>query len=130
MGELRKFYSIAKVAFVGRSLVPMGGSDMMEAAGLGKPVLVGPHTENFAEPMKVLTAGRRSLRGFRSEDDLAEHGGGTADRFNQGSRNGPVRAGGDSHEQGGQSGGPWTWCARCLQQQGAREQRDEGHSRP
>jgi 3-deoxy-D-manno-octulosonic-acid transferase len=57
MGELRKFYSIAKVAFVGRSLVPMGGSDMMEAAGLGKPVLVGPYTENFAEPMRVLTQG-------------------------------------------------------------------------
>jgi len=57
MGELRKFYSIAKVAFVGRSLVAMGGSDMMEAAGLGKPVLVGPYTENFAEPMKVLTQG-------------------------------------------------------------------------
>ncbi len=56
MGELRKFYSLAKVAFVGRSLVDMGGSDMIEAAGLGKPVLVGPHTQNFAEPMKVLTA--------------------------------------------------------------------------
>ncbi len=55
MGELRKFYSIAKVAFVGRSLVPMGGSDMMEVAGLGKAVLVGPHAFNFVEPMKVLT---------------------------------------------------------------------------
>lgn len=54
MGELRKFYSLAKVAFVGRSLVPMGGSDMMEAAGLGKTVLAGPHTFNFAEPMKIL----------------------------------------------------------------------------
>jgi len=48
MGDLRKFYSLARVVFVGRSLVPMGGSDMMEAAALGKPVIVGPYTENFA----------------------------------------------------------------------------------
>ena len=70
MGELRKFYSIAKVAFVGRSLVPMGGSDMMEASGLGKPVLVGPHTENFAEPMKVLTGAGAALV-VGGEDELA-----------------------------------------------------------
>jgi 3-deoxy-D-manno-octulosonic-acid transferase len=49
MGELRKFYSLATVVFVGRSLVPMGGSDMMEPAGLARPVIVGPHTENFAD---------------------------------------------------------------------------------
>jgi 3-deoxy-D-manno-octulosonic-acid transferase len=70
MGELRKFYSIAKVAFVGRSLVPMGGSDMMEAAGLARPVLVGPHAFNFAEPMKVLVdAGAACV--VPGEDELA-----------------------------------------------------------
>jgi 3-deoxy-D-manno-octulosonic-acid transferase len=70
MGELRKFYSISKVAFVGRSLVPMGGSDMMEAAGLARPVLVGPHTFNFAEPMKVLVeAGAACV--VPGEDELA-----------------------------------------------------------
>ncbi|OQA01234.1 MAG: 3-deoxy-D-manno-octulosonic acid transferase [Planctomycetes bacterium ADurb.Bin412] len=57
MGDLRKFYSLAAVIFVGRSLVPMGGSDMMEAAGLGKPVVVGPYTENFAETMDHLVQG-------------------------------------------------------------------------
>ncbi|MFH1719247.1 MAG: 3-deoxy-D-manno-octulosonic acid transferase, partial [Planctomycetota bacterium] len=35
MGDLRKFYCLASVIFVGRSLVPMGGSDMIEAAALG-----------------------------------------------------------------------------------------------
>jgi 3-deoxy-D-manno-octulosonic-acid transferase len=70
MGELRKFYSIAKLAFVGRSLVPMGGSDMMEAAGLGRPVLVGPYTDNFAEPMKVLTAAGAACV-VRGGNDLA-----------------------------------------------------------
>lgn len=54
MGELRKFYGLAAVAFVGRSLVPLGGSDVMEVAGLAKPVIVGPHTENFAEAVRLL----------------------------------------------------------------------------
>lgn len=56
MGELRKFYALATVVFVGRSLVPMGGSDVMEAAGLAKPVLVGPHTDNFTEAVNLLVA--------------------------------------------------------------------------
>jgi 3-deoxy-D-manno-octulosonic-acid transferase len=58
MGELRKFYSLADVAFVGRSLVNLGarqhGSDMIEPAALAKPVIVGPFTGNFAEVMNKL----------------------------------------------------------------------------
>lgn len=49
MGELRKFYALAECIFVGRSLVPMGGSDMIEAAALGKPTAFGPHTFNFPQ---------------------------------------------------------------------------------
>ncbi len=49
MGELRKFYSLADAVFVGRSLVAMGGSDMIEAAALGKPTAFGPHTFNFPQ---------------------------------------------------------------------------------
>ncbi|MBN1764578.1 MAG: 3-deoxy-D-manno-octulosonic acid transferase [Sedimentisphaerales bacterium] len=56
MGDLRKFYSLAHVIFVGRSLVPMGGSDMMEAAGLARPVIVGPYTDNFMDTVKKLMA--------------------------------------------------------------------------
>jgi 3-deoxy-D-manno-octulosonic-acid transferase len=51
MGELRKFYSLATVVFVGRSLVPLGGSDPMEVAALGKPIVVGPYMENFQEAL-------------------------------------------------------------------------------
>ncbi len=58
MGDLRKFYSLASVVFVGRSLVPMGGSDMIEAAGLAKPVIIGPYTENFIDSMKKLAAAK------------------------------------------------------------------------
>ncbi|MGA2229324.1 MAG: 3-deoxy-D-manno-octulosonic acid transferase [Tepidisphaeraceae bacterium] len=55
MGELRAWYSLADVVFVGRTLVDLGprqhGSDMIEPAALAKPVVVGPFTGNFAEPM-------------------------------------------------------------------------------
>jgi 3-deoxy-D-manno-octulosonic-acid transferase len=70
MGELRKFYGLATIVFVGRSLVPLGGSDMMEAAGLGKPVLMGPHTENFAEAVELLLASGGGLE-VSSSGELA-----------------------------------------------------------
>lgn len=54
MGELRKAYTLADVVFVGRTLAEMGGSDMMEVAALGKPMILGPHTENFADPVRQL----------------------------------------------------------------------------
>ncbi len=56
MGELRKFYSLADVVFVGRTLVDLGskqhGSDMIEPAALARPVIVGPYTGNFADVMR------------------------------------------------------------------------------
>ncbi len=56
MGDLRKFYSLATVIFVGRSLVPMGGSDMAEAAALGKCTLFGPYAFNFKQTVDALLA--------------------------------------------------------------------------
>ena len=61
MGDLRAFYSLASVAFVGRSLVPMGGSDMMEVVALGKPTLFGPHTFNFKQTVEALLAAQGAL---------------------------------------------------------------------
>jgi len=61
MGDLRKFYSLATVIFVGRSLIPMGGSDMIEAAALGKCTLFGPHTFNFTQTAEALLADRGAL---------------------------------------------------------------------
>ncbi len=57
MGELRKFYALADAVFVGRSLVPMGGSDMIEAAALGKAVAFGPHVYNFPQAQRLVEAG-------------------------------------------------------------------------
>ncbi len=66
MGELRKFYSLADVVFVGRSIVDLGprqhGSDMIEPAALAKPCVVGPFTGNFAEVMNA----------FRGADAMVE----------------------------------------------------------
>jgi 3-deoxy-D-manno-octulosonic-acid transferase len=56
LGELKKLYSLAFAAFVGRSLVPAGGSDMIEVAALAKPACFGPHTANFAEAVELLLA--------------------------------------------------------------------------
>lgn len=49
MGELMPFYAAADLAFVGGSLVPIGGHNVLEPAALARPVLVGPHTFNFEE---------------------------------------------------------------------------------
>ncbi len=61
MGDLRKFYCLATVIFVGRTLVPMGGSDMMEAAALGKCTIFGPHTFNFRQTVDALIAGHGTI---------------------------------------------------------------------
>jgi 3-deoxy-D-manno-octulosonic-acid transferase len=54
MGDLKKFYALAKIVFVGRTLVPMGGSDMMEPAALGRCTVFGPHTFNFKQTVDAL----------------------------------------------------------------------------
>jgi len=47
IGELASVYSLADVAFVGGSLVPRGGHNILEPAQFAKPILIGPHYENF-----------------------------------------------------------------------------------
>ncbi len=70
LGELKTAYGLATVAFVGGSLVPRGGQNLLEPAAWGVPVLFGPHTENFtAIARSLIDAGA----GFRVRDaaDLA-----------------------------------------------------------
>jgi 3-deoxy-D-manno-octulosonic-acid transferase len=54
VGELAQLYALAEVVFVGGSLVPIGGHNMLEPAMRGKPVLFGPHTSNFREGAELL----------------------------------------------------------------------------
>jgi 3-deoxy-D-manno-octulosonic-acid transferase len=70
MGDLRKFYSLATVIFVGRSLVPMGGSDMMEAAALGKCTLFGPYAFNFKQAVDELIKANGAIMVKDAEDLL------------------------------------------------------------
>lgn len=71
MGDLRKFYSIADIVFVGRSLVPMGGSDMIEAAALGKCAVFGPHTFNFTHTVRELLSGEGAIQ-VKDKKELSE----------------------------------------------------------
>ena len=48
MGEMFAYYAACDCAFVGGSLLPLGGQNLIEPAALGKPVLIGQHTFNFA----------------------------------------------------------------------------------
>jgi 3-deoxy-D-manno-octulosonic-acid transferase len=59
LGELGALYAAGDVAFVGGSLVPLGGQNVVEPASLGRLVLTGPSLENFddvAEPLKAAEA--------------------------------------------------------------------------
>jgi 3-deoxy-D-manno-octulosonic-acid transferase len=56
LGELATLYAAGSVAFVGGSLVPLGGHNILEPAALGRPVLSGPFIENFADVAEPLFA--------------------------------------------------------------------------
>jgi 3-deoxy-D-manno-octulosonic-acid transferase len=56
MGELLKFYAAADVAFVGGSLAPFGGQNVLEPAALGVAVVTGPHLYNFQDIAEQLRA--------------------------------------------------------------------------
>jgi 3-deoxy-D-manno-octulosonic-acid transferase len=56
LGELLDFYAAADVAFVGGSLVPVGGHNLLEPAALGVPILTGPNNFNSEEIARLLIA--------------------------------------------------------------------------
>ena len=49
MGEMAAYYTLADLAFIGGSLLPLGGQNLIEAAACQCPTLIGPHTFNFAQ---------------------------------------------------------------------------------
>ncbi len=74
IGEFAALYDSADLAFVGGSLVPRGGHNVVEAAQFGRAILVGPHTENFRDIVEIfrradalrVVAGNYSLRPYCS----------------------------------------------------------------
>lgn len=67
MGELMPFFAAADLSFVGGSLVPIGGHNVLEPAALSRPVLIGPHTFNFEEITLTLIRGGGAKRVLQSE---------------------------------------------------------------
>jgi 3-deoxy-D-manno-octulosonic-acid transferase len=62
MGEMVAYYTACDFAFIGGSLLPLGGQNLIEACACGKPVLLGPHTFNFAQASEDAVARGAALR--------------------------------------------------------------------
>jgi len=71
MGEMFSYYAACDVAFIGGSLLPLGGQNLIEASALGKPVLIGPYTFNFEQATELaISAG--AARRVQDGEDLAQ----------------------------------------------------------
>ncbi len=62
VGEMPLYYGLARVALLGGSYAPLGGQNLIEAAACGCPVVMGPHTHNFAEAAQLSLAAGAALR--------------------------------------------------------------------
>jgi 3-deoxy-D-manno-octulosonic-acid transferase len=71
IGELAAVYGAASVAFVGGSLAPRGGHNILEPACFGVPVVVGPHTGNFRDTIALFRA-RGAVRVVKSPQELTD----------------------------------------------------------
>ncbi|AYH45338.1 lipid IV(A) 3-deoxy-D-manno-octulosonic acid transferase [Azoarcus sp. DN11] len=91
MGEMFAYYAAADVALIGGSWLPFGGQNLIEACAVGTPVVLGPHTFNFAQVAELAIAAGAALRagdigeGMRSaaallRDEAARRAAGEAGR--------------------------------------------------
>ncbi len=71
IGELAALFQIATVVFVGGSLVDHGGHNILEPAVYGKPIVFGPHMENFAEIAETFLGSQAAIQ-VAGHDDLRE----------------------------------------------------------
>jgi len=62
IGELATLYQVATVVFVGGSLVPTGGHNVLEPAVFGKPIVFGPYMDNFREIADACVAAEAAVR--------------------------------------------------------------------
>lgn len=70
MGELGAYYAAADLAFIGGSLLPLGGQNLIEACAVGVPVLIGPHVFNFTQATADAVAAGAALQ-VQDPADLA-----------------------------------------------------------
>lgn len=71
LGELARFYALSDIAFVGGSLVPWGGHNLLEPAFYAKPVFFGPHMDNFAHLAEIFVKAG-AARFIRGPNDLKD----------------------------------------------------------
>lgn len=71
VGELATIYQLATVVFVGGSLVPTGGHNILEPAAFGKPTMFGPHMSNFRDIAHTFLSNHAAVQ-VTSEDDLCD----------------------------------------------------------
>ncbi len=71
MGEMFAYYTACDMAFIGGSLLPFGGQNLIEACAVGKPVLIGPHTYNFAQASENAVESGAAVR-VQNPADLAQ----------------------------------------------------------
>ena len=62
IGEMPLYYALADVALLGGSFEPLGGHNLIEAAACGCPLVMGPHTFNFAQAAELALAAGAALR--------------------------------------------------------------------
>src|SRR3989475_162467 len=71
IGELARIYQLATAVFVGGSLVDHGGHNILEPAVVGKPIMFGPHMQNFKEIADTFLANGAALQ-VQSDRELEE----------------------------------------------------------
>lgn len=72
MGEMPLYYGLGGAALLGGSFAPLGGQNLIEAAACGCPVVMGPHTFNFAEAAELSEAAGASVRVRDIDEGLAQ----------------------------------------------------------
>ncbi|RZI80088.1 MAG: 3-deoxy-D-manno-octulosonic acid transferase [Rubrivivax sp.] len=72
MGEMAAYYAAAQVALLGGSFAPLGGQNLIEAAACGCPLVMGPHTFNFADAAELSLAAGAAIRVSTLVEGVAE----------------------------------------------------------
>ena len=132
MGELARLYAAASVVFVGGSLIPHGGQNILEPAAYGRPMLHGPHMGNFAEMRDRFREAEAALQ-VADGPALAEGLQALLDDRRQGGADGPGGPDASWRRSGERRGGRRIWWERCCDRprspRGLRRSARRGRSR-
>ena len=72
LGEMMMWYSHAQIAFMGGSLIPVGGHNLLEPAAAGVPIVCGPHLQNFHEEAELLRSADALLQCDTADEVLSQ----------------------------------------------------------